>query len=78
VGDLTADDLDILTGDRELLSESLLSVDLKMPLRFESVAEGRMRAGRGTGIIIPPTGTVPIDKSPVRGVLDIGVNLGSV
>jgi hypothetical protein len=41
---LVADDLDTLVGGREFLSESLISVERKMPFRFESVAEGRMCA----------------------------------
>ncbi|KAH6611389.1 hypothetical protein Trco_001409 [Trichoderma cornu-damae] len=67
VGDLlTAHDRDIIAEDRELLSESLMSVERRIPLRSESVAEGLMRAGGGTGIIIPPIGAIPIGKSSRR------------
>lgn len=47
VGDtFKADNLDALTGDRELLCESLMSVERKMALRLGSVFDDRIRADR--------------------------------
>lgn len=75
----TADDLDPLMGDCDFLSESLRSVDRKIPLRFESVTEDRICAGLGTDILIGPAGTVPVG-TPLGCIdeFDTGAIFGSV